>query len=561
MATGDSSEGSRALSPTSERENLILELSNGLPGSRSWLDSLALSAIRALSRENVSQIFKPVATPVVSVPAPASSVAPAVVAPPAVAVAQQLPPEVVAKLIVLSDQTNRVPKHFISPPKTFGTKKLTEDEITRLGSFRKDTRFSSTLEAHLQWLNQIAEECPHASEKSFIDSIHVCLPLPCLKDLEFLKRKTNSSLSDIYNYMQTHYGTALSRAEVFKSLSDLTSSVGEVDPLTVLQKISMLLLQVTEDSEDCERAALRDSLSYLKILLRTEMFLNLTMFLGNGDFGDLYRICKCDYKDILLSRYQEKRANSGKVRQVNKDSLPDSPDPPIATVPPPSIEDVVRQILGRNNQPLSCFSCGSNSHLLRECPSRQGQQNQASSPPRPVPQRSSSDKKSSSSRLPYAEQQCAVHQNSSHRNSACFKQQQIPCRIHNGSHSQAACKKVDQGKPKSQNYPPPQPLFPNSVQQLPHPQVMQHQYPPMGYQQPWMNSAPAYYSPQQYQIPQQPQVSPPVGIQPRVPQPGTARHLALQQGNSSSASSVDPTEFDEETKAKLLRALSEALSE
>ena len=86
---------------------------------------------------------------------------------------------------------------------------------------------------------------------------------PCLKDLEFLKRKTNSSLSDIFVYLQTHYGSALSCSEVFKSLSDLTSSVGEIDPLTVLQRISMLLLQVTEDTEDCERAALRDSLSYL----------------------------------------------------------------------------------------------------------------------------------------------------------------------------------------------------------------------------------------------------------------------------------------------------------
>ena len=251
---------SRPFSPTSEREKLILELSQGLPESRSWLDKLALTAIQALSHDNVSAIFKPVpGIPAVfvgqSTPVTTHSVA--------AATDSAATPAVLEKLFALSANSERIPKHFIQPPKQFGTGKLSDEEITRLGSFRKDTRFSSTLEAHLQWLNQIAGECPHASEKSLIDNIHVCLPLPCMKDSEFLKRKTNSSLSDIFVYLQTHYGSALSCSEVFKSLSDLTSSVGEIDPLTVLQRISMLLLQVTEDTEDCERAALRDSLSYL----------------------------------------------------------------------------------------------------------------------------------------------------------------------------------------------------------------------------------------------------------------------------------------------------------
>ena len=54
---------------------------------------------------------------------------------------------------------------------------------------------------------------------------------------------------------------------------------------------------------------------------------------------------------------------------------------------------------------------------------------------------------------------------------------------------------------------------------------------------------------------------PPPRQQAVVPQPGLARHLALQQSTSSAASTADPIEFDDETKARLLRALSEALSE
>jgi hypothetical protein len=579
----------RPFSPTSEREKLILELSQGLPESRSWLDSLALTAIRALSHENVSAIFKPISgatLPVVSMgqPAPVTthSVAPVATD----SAAAPLSPAVLEKLLALSANSERIPKHFIQPPKQFGTGKLSDEQITRLGSFRKDTRFSSTLEAHLQWLNQIAGKCPHASEKSLIDNIHVCLPLPCLKDLEFLKRKTNSSLSDIFVYLQTHYGSALSRSEVFKSLSDLTSSIGEIDPLTVLQRISMLLLQVTEDTEDCERAALRDSLSYLKTLLGTEMFLNLQMFLGNGSFSDLYRICKTDYNEILLSRYQEKRQGSGKIRNIiDKDVLPETSNPSIVTAPA-DVEDVVRQIMGRNGVSLSCFLCGSPQHLMKECPSYQ---RQPSTPPKPQPQHSSSGKKSSSSRLPYADLRCSLHKNSNHNNSECYKQLNIPCPFHNGSHSQAACKRLDAGSSKSppKQQPPPQHLFPLPHQQYstqqPQQQGSQQQHPPPGYQQqlvnpgyqqqqvnpgyqqPWVSTTPFGYHPlsfpQQFHGPPQGYHQQPLRPQPSVPQPGTARHLALQRGASSNASSTDPLEFDEDTKRRLLRALSEALSE
>ena len=117
------------------------------------------------------------------------------------------------------------------------------------------------------------------------------------------------------------------------------------------------------------------------------------MFLGDVNFGDLYRICKCDYKDILLARYQEKRSASGKVRQINnKDYSPESDSSIVTAPPPPSVEDVVRQILGKNNQPLSCFSCGSNSHLMANCPVRMGQQTQVNNPPKAQPRCSSSKK-------------------------------------------------------------------------------------------------------------------------------------------------------------------------
>ena len=141
--------------------------------------------------------------------------------------------------------------------------------------------------------------------------------------------------------------------------------------------------------------------------------------------------------------------------------------------------------MGRNGVSLSCFLCGSPQHLMKECPSYQ---HQPSTPPKPQPQRSHSGKKSSSSRLPYADLKCSLHKNSSHNNSECYKQLNIQCPFHYGSHSQAACKRLDAGSskiPPKQQQPPSQPLFPPSQPQYStqQQQGFQQQHPPPGYHQ------------------------------------------------------------------------------
>ena len=132
------------------------------------------------------------------------------------------------------------------------------------------------------------------------------------------------------------------------------------------------------------------------------------------------------------------------------------------------------------------------------------------------------------------------------------------------------------GSSKSPPKQQPQPLFPPSQPQYStqQQQGFQQQHPPPGYhqqhanpgyQQPWVSTAPFGYHPLSFphQLPGLPQGfhQQPLRPQPSVPQPGTARHLALQRGASSNTSSADPLEFDEDTKRRLLRALSEALSE
>ena len=99
------------------------------------------------------------------------------------------------------------------------------------------------------------------------------------------------------------------------------------------------------------------------------MFLNLQMFLGNWSFSDLYQICKTDYNEILLSRYQEKILGSGKICNISdEDVLPETSNSSIITAPAVD-EDVVPQIMDRNGVSLSCFLCGSPQHFMKECPS------------------------------------------------------------------------------------------------------------------------------------------------------------------------------------------------
>ena len=600
MAEKDRSDYIRSPDPsqTPDREALVAQLAKGDSRIKKWLDGLAVSTILTLTPDNVDSVVALFQQPKVAVP-PASAiqspVQPPVPSPPttstAVAVTTPTPsvlsPDVIDRLMKLSAQRDRLPSHFVSPPTTFGTVDiLTTDEQTKLKSLRKDTASTATLEASLRWLNICAASAPHLSEQALIDHMHTLLPLNCLANLDQLRRKPGCTLREIYSFLQTHHGSSLSRSEIFRSLSKLTSTVGDKDPLTVLQQVSQLLLQVTTDVEDCERAALRDSLSYLKLILGSESYLTLTMFLGEGSFADLFRICKSEFNEVLQARYQERKSEVKKIRKLDvSDQTPTDPiqtSDSITSLSPSSIQDiqhVVHQILGKNNTILTCFSCGDPNHLRRDCPLLSGKNTKSSRPPNPTPARSSGSKKPST-KLPYYQHRCFIHAGP-HKNGECFQQLRLPCDYHGGGHAQASCQRLvtDQPEtwfPSSRPHHHPSPRFP--PQQAPPPQFLRgapHHYPQGAAPHHYPQGAAPHHYPQgaanwSDRNPPDPSSAPssqptPLfpGPTPRVPQPGI-HHISGQPAASvppttSTTSTSDSFDLDEETKNSLIRALANAL--
>ena len=537
------------------RNTLIDNLSKGNPRIRQWLDSLAIATIQTLTPENVdlaSSVFFPATgSEETAMATPATSTVTQTQGTSGLQGASSLPlpghpsltNEVISKLLSLTDQSKKLPAHFIKPPSSFGQSPMTSEDELRLSSLRKDTKSSATLEFTLRFLNTFCEARPHISEKAILDVLHTFLPLNTLEAVEYIRMKRDASLHLVYSYLQTHFGNVRSRAEVFQSLSILTSSIGDLEPMQVLDRISKLLLQVSESEEECEMAALRDSLSYLRLLLGHDTFLTLKMYLQEGNFSALYTICKCHYAEILQSRWKEKRAELRKVRQITHPlpAYPPSTDDEIHNSSTGrnagQLENILRQILGKSNVPLSCFRCGDGNHLVSDCPQpsnslrpKQGQHDRSKGH-EPASRTSSKPL----TRHPYSSLPCFLHKSGKnfHLNSECFTQQRIACHVHPGTHSAASCNRME--FPPS---PPTQPLGqPRSGQAQPlFPQYQQ------------FPGQPTYPHPSHHQ---QQRFSPPARAH-HVSQPATPTRV---QPSAPTSTSQDSFDLDSKTKEALIAAL------
>ena len=566
----DGTQGPRVSSPTppETKEKLVFRLSQGSKKSSSWLGNLGASVLEKLSPEIVESIQasldNSVPTPGRQLSLTAVSSIPTPPPPPPQSGSAGFSSDEITRLRALASGSMEqvIPSHFISPPFVQGEKKMNPVEETRFSSLRKDTKNQASLESTLRWISQFSRDYPHVSESSIISNLHSVLPLDTLKNLELLRMQGNS-LRQIFLFLQTHFGSLKTPAEVFRSLNILTSTVGEDTPIQVLEKISQLLLQVSEDGDQCAKGVLRDSLRYLKLILRPETFLMLEMALKTGSFTDLFRLVQSDFSEILVERYKELRSEQRKVRkiQVEKDetyTVPASPDPtpPLVHSSAPidgGQEDVVRlvrRLLG-GQVARKCYNCDEEGHFARECPNPKSQQapNRAPPPPFSNPQ---SQPKFSGGSAPYNQLPCSFHAGAKHNNQDCFKQRQVGCVMHSGAHAQADCKRVESRaqpikNPSSGNQRgwqqarPSQPWQGNA--QAPQPSQpwqgnAQAQHPSLAWQgnaqapthpQPWQNNPqvphlmypqPSHPLQQQWSnqqwSPAQPQPQPPA---PRVPQP------------------------------------------
>ena len=265
------------------------------------------------------------------------------------------------------------------------------------------------------------------------------------------------------------FGTARSqeRREVYLALAELTDSVGSADPISILEQISRLLLSVTGNSKECEAAAKRHSMMYLKKLLGIDSFTSLKVLVGAGSFPDLVRICKTDMKEVICTKHRELMGkDTKKLRKLaleQEDTVEattsqvvlssQSASSPIVSAtssgstldsltPSGILHQVLANLEGIPTDAM-CYGCKTRGHFRCDCPTH----------PYTGPPINSSKSRSKSKRFgpslnqntnqipqnfslqPYNSHMCFVHSNSKHNNRACKAQMYVQCPIRSSSFS------------------------------------------------------------------------------------------------------------------------------
>lgn len=392
---------------------------------------------------------------------------------------QTVSPDVWAKMIHLAD-TLDFPSHFIRPPVAFGTQSLSQTESTELCGFRKEHKGSSSLEQSLKYLNSFSKSKPHLSERDLIKNLHCILPLSTLERLDHCKEKPNQTLKGIYLYLQTHFGKLLTPEEVYQKLSVLTSEVTATPPMEVLEKISELLIKVSDDNLEYERTAIRESLRYLKLILPTSMWPTLTMQVRGGTLSTLIQCIKSTFRPALEEGHRAILENQKKVRKLNQDDQAGAVSKVPREVTDLAAMSELLNMMRLDPSQVTCFNCSKVGHFSRDCPNRNNPassqtlaQNQTQ--PAPPPRSSQPSKQFGRSRsgnnprrdvsalrtferLVYSSCPCAIHTQSLHSNADCRNQQTLGCTLHPGAHSLASCPRMEdmaslEGRMKKSNLP------------------------------------------------------------------------------------------------------------
>ena len=349
----------------------------------------------------------------------------------------------------------------VSAPTHFGQQDLKKEDLDAWRRFNSDSKGGLDLRSLFEYVCSYHEERGNIfSEDSLRRHLYILVPKNHMTSLAW-KVKRMYSLQKIFD-------ECLLAADNVKTEEELRNDIEKTldnpkDVLEALRKTMELLEQCPNGGDTLDQDCLREAKRLVKRLGGPNLSNQVLALFQNEqthDFSTYYAVIKKYFTEILKELTQKPKGRAHAI-----DEIPDIPDEkgapgkegrPIqtSTTPPAqpgpsaqsSLEEtklLLQEILSKLNGPTQQVS-----NLYPVVQQVAPAQNQGGARPK---SKASNKKKKNRSRdgysyhvanMPYKDRPCALHENGNHTNSACARQQAVPCALH-ADHSAAWCPRLE----------------------------------------------------------------------------------------------------------------------
>lgn len=340
-------------------------------------------------------------------------------------------------------------KH-IQVPTRFGTQQLSDTDLSALRQFKKDHKNALSIEMSLDWITtyHLAHNCVF-SEETWRVHLTILVPDECIQECILYRRK-QMPLADIYRTLCENYGAKKTAPEISQEAKRLASSTK--NPITLVEALHKLLTVSGNEEDKADQTCyliahqhLEDHCSF-SIIYAVDNFATAISDTDQPNFFHLYRAMRNYAIRIENEIKSNKRSNIHNIETVDSENtLSALLDSKLA-----QIQDNIDKVTTamhemKINTNKRCHQCGSESHLVRECPQRQA-----------------NNQNTNTSRMPaqnqplqgYAAEPCIMHPGGTHMNAMCILQKG-PCNYKpsHGGHSAGMCRRSpgQQGQPSIQS--------------------------------------------------------------------------------------------------------------
>ena len=326
----------------------------------------------------------------------------------------------------------------ILAPTRYGTENLSEKDLTQFRLFKKDHKSSLTIEMSLQWLTTYHEDnqCSF-SEETLRKHLSIIVPDDAVHECILYQRK-HYPLADIYDILNESYGSKKTSSEISQEISKLTQT--SKTPSAFMEALHRLLIRSQCEDTQVYHACYNAAHDFLKSHCSfgiTHAIDNHVKAICDSDQPDFFHLFRA-FKRFALEADQEAKITTKKSTMHNIESTDPTEminsmiDSKLSLIQNDltQVTETLHEIKMTNKK---CHHCGSEAHLVRDCPQKQNMISQPSNALRnQIPMQGG-----------YSAEPCIMHPSGNHTNAMCVLQKG-PCtfRPNHSGHSAGMCRRT-----------------------------------------------------------------------------------------------------------------------